>query len=305
MKLAKKLIRKVINSCGYDVVPKQHPVLVADVRPAGIEEFVDTSGGLPLISVQKGEPKSYAQPYVFRVNNGSSTLEQEILYSPLTLLKLVKHFQFDSVLDIGSAAGGATKIFRHLGKKCTSCEISPGYDADYKQDYIDIKFPEPFDAIWCSQVLEHQRNIGLFLNKVFDDLKDDGVLALTSPQWVDKRLLFGHCNQLTPLLLIYHLVMAGFDCSRICLKCESGCMGDIHIIVRKKYNGIDRSRPNGSLPVTEATTGREIINGREWDVRELLGAEVFDGMRAAFPSEIDVRHTTTWQGTSINWGDPI
>jgi len=255
MKWLRNLGKRTLGSMGYRVVRAGSVVEQAGsvVEQAGsvVEQYsfsgnyTDASAGPPTICCEPGEPKWYAdKPVIFIVNNGLTVLRQEVLYSSLTLLKMLKHCQFETVLDIGSHAGNAAKIFAHLGKKVTTCEISPGFTADYKDDYLNIRFPIQFDAIWCSQILEHQRNIGFFLNKVFDDLWDGGVLALTVPYEAGPHLSFGHCNHFNPLLLIYHLVMAGFDCREICLCCYGG---DIGVILRKKYNGIDRTLPQGTL----------------------------------------------------------
>lgn len=67
--------------------------------------------------------------------------------------------------------------------------------------------------------MEHQRNIGLFLNKCFDDLSEKGILAITVPYRTnDNSLELGHAVNFDPLHLIYNLVLAGFDCSEIKLK---------------------------------------------------------------------------------------
>ena len=300
MKLMKRLARGTLRSMGYSVIRTQ--VLPEQYRFSG--EYTDLSDVAPRISCEPGEPTWYAAtPVVFTVDNGRSVVRQEVLYSSLTLLKMLKHFEFETVLDIGSHAGNVARVFAHLGKKVTTCEISPGYEADYKGDYLEVQFPSQFDAIWCSQTLEHQRNVGLFLTKIFDDLREGGVLALTVPYEVSSTLSFGHCNHFTPLLLIYQLVMAGFCCRDICL-CRYD--GNIGIVLRKKFNGINRALPHGTLAVNEATSGTAVINGKTWNVRELLGQEVFDGMRAAFPPEITLKHSgTSWNEPSINWGQPI
>jgi SAM-dependent methyltransferase len=237
---------------------------------------------LPRIELLRMPPVWYAQPILFRIEHEGRVFEQDVLYSQLTLFKLLTDYgrDFDSVLDIGSHWGNVANVFKSLGKRVTTCEVMPGCEADYKADYLTIDFPEKFDAIWCSQVLEHQRNVGFFLNKIFDDLNDGGILALTVPVQTDMNLSFGHCNLFSPLIVIYHLVSAGFCCRDIKLKLYDGNIG---VVLRKRYNGIRRDLPMGSLPATDKTDGEVTIKGRQWNVREMLGDEVFDGMTAAFP----------------------
>jgi SAM-dependent methyltransferase len=260
----------------------------------------------PRLELRKLPAEWYAEPLLFRIEDGSQrVLEQDVLYSHLTLVKLLTDHgaDFNSVLDIGSHWGNVSNIFKFLGKRTIGCEVAPGCEADYKADYLDIEFPEPFDAIWCSQVLEHQRNVGFFLNKIFDDLKDDGILALTVPIQTDMNLSMGHCNLFTPLILIYHLSLAGFSCRDIKLKLYNR---DIGIILRKRYNGIRRDLPFGSLPATDKTDGEVVIRGKTHRIRDLLGDEVFDGLAASFPAAVQVDHSMPWpQIDSINWPEGL
>ncbi len=251
----------------------------------------------PRFTLQKAPPTPWSGNDVrFIVDNGKSVLEEVIYYSHLSLLKMCKHFSFNTVLDIGSHERRVTRIFEHIGKKVTTIEVAPGYEADIKADYLSHPFRTQFDAIWCSQTYEHQRNPGLFLDKLFDDLKEGGILALTVPFQLDHYVLFGHLNITSPLMLIYHLVCAGFDCSDICLKCYNGSIG---LILKKKYNGIKRGLSFGSLPLLQSTTSA---------AKELLGDELFLHMKESFPPslahEID-KNILTAHIKSINWSNPI
>jgi len=301
--LAKKLIAATARRFGYAIVRKESVRKDLEARKFS-GHYSSTSTSRTGVRCEPGAPKPYAgSPVVFIVGEGATEFRQEILYSSLTLLKLIEHFEFETVLDIGSHAGNCVNLFRRIGKRPTTCELSPGYAADFKQDFLKIQFPEQFDAIWCSQVLEHQRNVGLFVDKLFDDLKEGGVLALTVPLDSGTALDFGHCNKFFPLLLIYHLVMAGFDCRDVFMCCYDGMIG---VVLRKKSNGIVRHLANATLPNSEATEGELTINGVTYCIRTLLGDEVFDGMTSSLPKEIVVKHNRVeWTATSYNWGDPI
>jgi SAM-dependent methyltransferase len=264
--------------------------------------YADPPGTIPNFRLKPGTPKPFAEaPTLFIIDNGSATLEVEVFYSHLTLLKLLKHFEFESVLDIGSHEGHVTRIFRHLGKKVTTVEVAPGFEADYKGDYLDIDFGEQFDAIWCSHTLEHQRNTGRFLDKMFDDLRDGGVLAVTVPYDLSLNLTFGHCNCFSPLILLYDLVLAGFDCSRASLKCYNYNIG---LIVRKRYNGIKRGMSFAQQPYTSEKDERVELYGEQVSLRDIVGDEISDDLAAAFPFPISGSHLN-WENVSVNWGDPI
>lgn len=288
---AKNSIKKLLHRCGYD-----GKKFYNGYKDTG-RNYEDAKDVLPHFTLKKAPPTPWSgNDTLFIVNNGKSIHQEIIYYSHLTLLKLCKHYDFDHVLDIGSHEGRCTRILQHLGKKVTSVEIAPGYQADFKQDYLDCQFEQPFDAIWCSQIYEHQRNPGIFLNKLFDDLKEGGILAITVPFQIDYSVLFGHINNTSPLMLIYHLVCAGFDCSQIALRCYNGSIG---VILRKEYNGIRRTLPFGSIPLLPTTPEK---------TKRLLGEEMFEKMVQSFPECLrqDV-HTNCLQThvVSINWEDPI
>ncbi len=156
------------------------------------------------------------------------------------LLQLLQDYHFKDVLDIGSGAGEHKRFLEFFGKQVFSVDIEK--KADYVGDFMAIDFDQQFDAIWCSHVLEHQRNIGAFLDKIFASLKDDGVLALTVPIHPRERLISGHLSSWSIPLLCYNLIMAGFDCkdARIIETFE------LSIIVQKKLAEHDELRKSSA-----------------------------------------------------------
>jgi len=128
------------------------------------------------------------------------------------ILRLLSRYKFNNILDIGSGEGEHKRLFEHFGKNVFSVDIVQ--TADYVGDFMEIDFEKKFDAIWCSHVLEHQRNVGLFLDKIYDSLADDGVLAIIVPIHPRERLISGHLTSWSIPLLCYNLIMSGFDCSQ-------------------------------------------------------------------------------------------
>ncbi len=145
------------------------------------------------------------------------------------ILKLLSAHKFDTVLDIGSGAGEHKRLFQYFGKKVFSVDVVK--NADYVGDFLEIDFDKKFDVIWCSHVLEHQRNVGIFLDKIFDVLKDDGVLAISVPMHHRERLVSGHLTSWSVPLLCYNLIMSGFDCKDASVI----SIFELSLIVRKKY----------------------------------------------------------------------
>jgi len=202
------------------------------------------------------QPWSY-ESFIYKINDKGN---ERIFYSWVAhqnIIALLKeHHTFDSFLDIGSGDGQITQIFKFLGKETISIEpydMSPKsqefavLEPDYKKDYLDITFNRQFDVIWCSHVFEHLRNPGIFLDKVFVDLKEEGILALTVPynEYNNiEHLVDGHINKLGIGIMIYHLISSGFDCKEIAINFYSY---EMSIFLRKKSNHVDKSNTANSF----------------------------------------------------------
>jgi len=126
------------------------------------------------------------------------------------LMKLVETKDFNTVLDIGSGDGEHKRFLEHQGKIVKSVDFDK--DADFRGDFMEIDIQEKFDCVWCSHVLEHQRNVGAFLDRLLSLVKDDGVIAIAVPGHSQYRLVAGHLTAWSPWLLCYNLVLAGQDC---------------------------------------------------------------------------------------------
>lgn len=136
---------------------------------------------------------------------------------------------FSSVLDIGGGSGEHTRFLRLFGKEAYSID-SHDSSADYKGDFLTYDFKRKFDAVFCSHVLEHQRNIGNFIEKMYDVLADDGILAIAVPVHPRQRMVSGHISNWNAGLLIYNLVLGGFNCREASLIQQA----DLNLVVRKK-----------------------------------------------------------------------
>lgn len=160
------------------------------------------------------------------------------IFSELGLVALFENCVFETVLDVGSGAGVHSEIFEMNGKHVTSVDF--GVSAYYQRtaenrevvigDYYECLFKTQFDLVWASHVLEHQPNVNLFLKKVFCDLKEGGWLAVTVPP-LKHQIVGGHVSLWNAGLLLYHLILAGFDCSAASIK-KYGY--NISVMVRKR-----------------------------------------------------------------------
>jgi SAM-dependent methyltransferase len=115
------------------------------------------------------------------------------------------------ILDVGSGTGAHADVMRDFGKVVTTISMQP--PADHVGDFLEWQGqPGSFDAVWACHVLEHQQDVGAFLAACRRQLRDGGILAVTVPP-PKHEIVGGHLTLWNAGLLIYSLVLAGFDCS--------------------------------------------------------------------------------------------
>jgi len=193
--------------------------------------------------------------------------------------RLKDYPQIKTVLDIGAWDGVQTKYLRKIGFDVTSLDydLQPdktgGFQVDIVGDYLTIELDDQYDCVWCSHTLEHQANVGIFLKKLFKDTKDGGVVAITVPsmtKYVEGwRVVDGHLTYWNAGVLLYNMIVAGFDCSNA----RVGFYNDeISVLVEKKQ---------ADLPVL--TSGRGEL----------------DRLNKFFP--IDVYQSFNGHIESVNW----
>jgi SAM-dependent methyltransferase len=210
----------------------------------------------------------------------SKPLAQEALYA------LLHNFDFNSVLDIGCGEGWhATRLLQY-GKKVTCVDLGNScyfrnnkIDAGLELivgDYLSLNFERKFDCIWLSHVLEHQLDVQQFLEKIHRDLSEGGILAITVPP-LKNQIVGGHVNLFNMGLLLYRLIMAGFDCKAA--HCKSYGY-NLSVILRKRtiivpdieYDSgdIEKLAPFFPFRVVEGFFGEIDLVNWPWPPRELF-----------------------------------
>lgn len=114
------------------------------------------------------------------------------------------------VLNIGDVNSSPHTIKMRESLNVTTISLSKG--SDIVGDYNTIKLVE-YDAVWCAHCLEHQRNVGAFLDKIHGELKEGGLLCITVPP-LKHNIVGGHLSLWNAGLLLYNLILARFDCSQ-------------------------------------------------------------------------------------------
>lgn len=201
--------------------------------------------------------------------------------------KLIRDYQFTTVLDVGAGQGLHSRAFRDAGKQVTAIDIGRSVyyekanenfngvtllreDFNNRQDKPMLPWS---DVVWCSHVLEHQRNPGEFLERCMRHVRPSspqsgpgGYLAVTVPP-LKHNIVGGHVTLWNAGLLLYQLILAGIDCSQAAVKTYGY---NISVIVERKepvprsaledlhYDSGDilRLSPYFPIHVTEGFDGR-------------------------------------------------
>ena len=162
----------------------------------------------------------------------------EVPFAGETLQYVMQNIEFKNVLDVGSGEGKHSDVFKLFDKEVTSIDFGKSIYFEKRSanhtcifgDYYTYEFENKFDLIWASHVLEHQPNPNLFLKKIFNDLKEGGVLAITVPP-LKHEIVGGHVTLWNAGLLLYQLVLAGFNCKYASIKSYGY---NISIVLSKK-----------------------------------------------------------------------
>lgn len=187
----------------------------------------------------------------------------------------------ENVLDVGYGTGDHAREMAQAGKMVLGVDPNgrEGYNDQkngghvwfLRQGYMDPELPlsEQFDAIWSCHMLEHVHDPQAVLRKMFADLKDGGLLVLTVPP-AQHAVVGGHFTLWNAGLLLYHLVLAGFDCRYAGVR-QYGY--NISVMVRKRQaKGIGGLPPNYDVEdlVQWLPEGLEWKNGSfNGDIEEL------------------------------------
>lgn len=133
---------------------------------------------------------------------------------PIFVADVVRTAETDhpKVLDIGAGDGQHATHMREAGLDVVECDYAKGCDFPLKL-YHQITDQLPFDAVWCSHTLEHALDVHQFLIAIYRYLKQGGVLGVTVPP-AKHEIVGGHVSLWNAGLLLYRLILAGFDCSQ-------------------------------------------------------------------------------------------
>ena len=108
------------------------------------------------------------------------------------LEKILCTESFETVLDVGAGELKHAKLFVDAGKTVDTVDFGLStysrkseahvkVNQTYLGDFNSIEFKQKYDLVWCSHILEHQLNPNMFLKKVCQVVKEDGLVAIVVP----------------------------------------------------------------------------------------------------------------------------
>ena len=170
----------------------------------------------------------------------------------------------ETLLDIGSGDGCHAAGFRLAGMEVTTVNLNA--PADIVGDFMQIPIFRRYDCVWASHVLEHQVNPGAFLSRCFECLKNDGILAITVPP-AKHEIVGGHVTLWNAGLLLYNLILAGFDCATARVKAYDY---NISVIVEKVKAELPRLKHDyGDIESLARFFPFPAVHGFNGDIQEI------------------------------------
>lgn len=140
--------------------------------------------------------------------------------------------EFSTVLDIGSGQDG-----NGFGQMCRKAEhVYRPFDLVHGESWentatraLYARRGRQYDGVYMCHSLEHMLDTHSALSGIHSILKLGGVLAITVPPW-KHAIVGGHVMMFNPGLLLYRLIMAGFDCRKAAVKTYGY---NISVVVRR------------------------------------------------------------------------
>ena len=146
---------------------------------------------------------------------------------PLFLASLPKNAK---ILDIGAGEETGVRNMAVLaGHEYETFDFASGQD--WESGPFKASLHRKYDGIWMSHVLEHLLDVNHSLLRVGWALKPGGVLCVTVPP-AKHNIVGGHVSLWNAGLLLYRLILAGFDCSNAAVKAYGY---NISVILRYKW----------------------------------------------------------------------
>jgi len=167
---------------------------------------------------------------------------KEEKFRGVEIINKLLELKFSTVLDVGAGLCKQAKYLKENEKLVYTCDYGSGHNSidtmnyDYVGDFNILDIQRKFDVVLCSHILEHQLNTHQFLKKVVSLTEEGGYITIIVPPR-KPFLIGGHVSLWNAGLVLYHLILAGVDCSKECYIKQYDY--NIGIIVKKSSFNID------------------------------------------------------------------
>lgn len=132
------------------------------------------------------------------------------------------------VLDVGAGRETGFKLMvEKAGHTYVPFDFTSG---ENWEGYLRRSHFRAYDGVWMSHVLEHLHDTHAALIKIHQVIKDGGIIGVTVPP-LKHEIVGGHVSLWNSGLLLYRLVLAGFDCSKAAVKSYGY---NCSVVVRRK-----------------------------------------------------------------------
>jgi len=126
-----------------------------------------------------------------------------------------------TLLDIGAGQKNQAKAFKKFGFDVDTVDLQPGHT--FVGDYNKLSIDKQYDVVFVCHCLEHQLNVNNFLQKCRTNCKEDGHIVVVCPpgrKYIESNntVVGGHVTLWDAGLIMYNLILAGFDCSNAKVK---------------------------------------------------------------------------------------
>jgi len=140
--------------------------------------------------------------------------------------------EYSTVLDIGSGrdGNGFGEMVRKAHHTYKPFDLVHGENwENTATGALYARRGREYDGVYMCHSLEHMLDTHSALRAIHSVLKENGVLAITVPP-LKHNIVGGHVSLWNPGLLLYRLILAGFDCSRAAVRMYDY---NISVVVRR------------------------------------------------------------------------
>ena len=120
------------------------------------------------------------------------------------------------ILDVGAGpdGDGFGQLARDEGHQYVPLDVHTG---ENWETHLRRSHYKAYDGLWMSHSLEHMLNTQTALKNIRQVMKGEGWIGITVPPRKDE-IVGGHVSLWNAGLLLYRLILAGFDCSEASVK---------------------------------------------------------------------------------------